>query len=110
MTAWTEKEFDEYMRKVLPVMFAGNGVTVGADIELKCWYAHSVKYRVDWFWKGKTFQVCDNNANTTKILFASPICGDLSLFCHMDDGAVLYCDAETFDAFVDRLLGLRAFE
>lgn len=110
MTAWSASEIDEYFKNIIPVMYQGNGVTMGADIELKCWYFHTIKYKVDWFWARKTFWVYDQNDHNSKILFSSPICGDLSMLCHVDDGAVLYCDAETVDGFVERLLAMRVFE
>lgn len=109
MTGLSAKELDEWMKETMPTMYDGNGVAIGADIGLKCWYIHSVKYRVDWFWAEKTFRIVDNS-HASKIIFSSPIAGNLSLFCHMDDGAVLYCDAEMFDVFVERLLGMRVFE
>ena len=108
MTNLSEKEFDDYIRKYIPIMYHGNGVTMGADLELRCWYFHTIKYQVEWFWAGKTLQVTGLYSSFCK-LFSSPICGDLSILCHIDDGVVLYCDAEMVDSFVDRLLGMRCF-
>lgn len=109
MTNMSAHELDEYLAKTIPTMYIGNGTTVGADLEMKCWYVYTTKYTIEWFWAGKTFRVIDRNSPGGEVIFSSPICGDLTLFCHMDDGAVLYCDAQTVDAFVERLLQMRVF-
>ena len=111
MTKLSNQEIDDYLRRVMPLLYSDNGVEISADIELCCFVIHTDKYLIDWFWKTKEFRVRKNSHFDYVDFFSSPIGGSLDLFCQFDPEKkiIIYSSAEDVNAFIERLLGMRVF-
>jgi hypothetical protein len=111
VTNLSASELDEYLKKEMPLLYSDNGVKIGADIPMECFYIDTAKYRAEWSWRGKVFRVFDEKLYQKEI-FNSSIDGGLDLFCQFDDRKkyIIHSSAEEVDVFIERLLSLRVFQ